>query len=735
MRPTSAPLFNRIETSYIPVLPHILLKLIDACNRQETTIKDISQIINKDSSLSSKVLRMVNSAYYGLPNRVTSIEYALLLVGTDAIKNIAISASVFQVFGAANGGGVFNLKLFWEHGLMCATLARMIAKKISYSSDDEAFLSGLLHDIGKLVLWVNFRKEYSDILRSSNNKSDLLLAAETRLGATHCEVGAHMIRRWHLQSFMADAVFYHHEPVRRILDAMPLVKIVFVANTLCTDAVGQDEAKLQIAQEVFGFTPSEVEDLILQAEQEVRQVAESLDIEIDAAQLQHVPVSDKDREKKKDLAREVRDISLLQGTLQNLLEAHGQESIFGVIKQGLQVLFGLDRILFLLYDDQRDALVGKGGREPIRDPLIKELIIPLQVENSLLIQSLRQRVPLDSFGHLKRVDLAIIDDQIIRLTEKDGILCLPMIAHKQILGVIILGLEQARVPRLCKQINLLTMFAGQSALALHADNVRQAQSRLVQSERLAASSAVARKVVHEVSNPLGIIKNYIKILGLKLSDGDPAQDGLRIINEELDRLALIIRELSDFSEPEVKQIEPVDINAVLSDLVKITWESFMLDSKINVHLGLEPLPTIFAEKNMLKQVFINLIKNAVEAMPGGGNVYLGTRRISNKFEGELEHETRGAQEHVEITVRDDGPGIPDSIKSRLFEPFISSKGGEHAGLGLSIAYNIIKELQGTITCESSEKTGTAFRIVLPARKSGSLTRGGGDGLQTQDPDS
>lgn len=718
MKPHSNPLFDRIETSRnLPTLPHILLKVIDACNRRETTIKDVSQIINKDSSLSAKVMRMVNSAYYGLPSRVTSIEHALLLLGTDAVKNIAISASVFQVFSTAKGNAVFKLKQFWRHSLLCATLAKLIAKKTSYGSPDEAFLSGLLHDIGKLVLWVNFSKEYTDILQSSNNRSDLLLAGEIRLGATHCEVGAWMIDRWNLQSFMADAVLYHHEPVHRILDALSLVKIVFVANALCTDTLKENDAKFKTAQEVSGFGRSDVEELISRAEQEVRQIAESLDIEIEPPELQQIPVSGIDRQKGKDLVRGVRDISLLQGTLQNLLEAYGQQSILNVIRQGLQVLFDVNHVFFLLHDPEKDAVVGKGGLGPMQDTLVKELTISLKTKNCLPIQSLALGTALDSYGHLKRVDLSIIDNQIIRLIEKDGILCLPMIAHKQIVGVIILGLEQARVSGLYKEMSLLTMFANQSALALHADNVRQAQSKLVQSERLAASSAIARKVVHEVNNPLGIIKNYIKILGLKLSDKDPAQDNLRVINEELDRVALIVRELSDFSQPEVKQIGPVDINSLLSDLVKIIWESLMLASKINVHLKLEPsLPIVFTEKNSIKQVFINLIKNAVEAMPHRGNLYIDTRHISNKFEDQLKQEVRRAPGYVEITIRDDGPGIPDTVKSRLFEPFVSSKGDEHAGLGLSIAYNIIKELQGTIACESREETGTTFKIVLPVRE-------------------
>lgn len=732
MKPRTDRLFDRIRTSKnLPTLPHILLRLVEACNSQGCTIKDISRIIDKDPSLCAKVMKMVNSAHYGLPSRVTSIEQALLLLGTDAIKNVAISAAVFQVFGKAKGNGAFKLKQFWHHSLLCAIIAELIAKKTSHGSPEEAFLAGLLHDIGKLVLFVNFPAEYTNAVKSCNNKADLPQVEETHLGATHAEVGAWMIEKWHLQSFMADAVLYHHEPVARILDALPLVKIIFVANALSRDPVDHDDLTFKTAREIFGFSRSDVEDLLAQGKDQVEQIAQSLGMEIESPEVPQSPLSDTAHQKELGLVRSVRDASLLQGTLRNLLEAGEQKSILEIVSQGMQVLFDVNRILFLLHDHKRDALVAKEGLESTQDDLVKELVISLQTKNCLPVESLKQKIPLDSFGHLKKVDLAIIDNQIIRLVQRQGILCLPMIAHKQAVGVILLGIGQARGASLCKQINLLTMLANQAALALHADNMRQAQSRLVQSERLAAASAIARKVAHEVNNPLGIIKNYIKILGLKLSGEDPAQEELKIISEELDRVALIVDRLSDFSEPEAKQTEPVDVNALLSDLVKITREPLMLDAKINIHLELEPsLPTIRSEKNALKQVFINLVKNAVEAMPQGGNLYILTE-CAPKTLGEQSKERPGdAFDSVEISIRDEGHGIPDTIRSRLFEPFVTSKEGEHAGLGLSVAYNIIKELNGTITCESSDKTGTTFRIILPIRKEHRITGGGKDGLHT-----
>ncbi|MBW1741524.1 MAG: HDOD domain-containing protein, partial [Deltaproteobacteria bacterium] len=126
-------LFKQIEPSKnLPTLPHIVLKLIDVCNRGESTIENISQIINKDTSLSAKVMGMVNSAYNGPCNRMTNIDEVVFFLGRDAIKTIAISATAYSTFDQAKGNSAFRLKLFWWHSLMCATLSKLIARKTSY---------------------------------------------------------------------------------------------------------------------------------------------------------------------------------------------------------------------------------------------------------------------------------------------------------------------------------------------------------------------------------------------------------------------------------------------------------------------------------------------------------------------------------------------------------------------------------------------------------------------------
>ena len=257
------------------------------------------------------------------------------------------------------------------------------------------------------------------------------------------------------------------------------------------------------------------------------------------------------------------------------------------------------------------------------------------------------------------------------------------------------------------------MFGNHTAMCLYIEDFKQKQAGRIQAERMEATSSMARKVAHEVNNPLGIIKNYLKILGVKLPERHPAQSEILIIAEEIDRVSKIVRQLNSFSQPESQKITPININNLLQNLLKIVRKSMLLPADIHDHMALEPkLPAMEADENSLKQVFLNLFKNAAEAMPNGGNLHIETRQVNRP------HEENGeaATGNIEIIIRDDGTGIPEDIRSRLFEPFISSKDGEHRGLGLSIVHNIIQELNGTIAYDSELATGTQFKITLPLNK-------------------
>jgi putative nucleotidyltransferase with HDIG domain len=660
-------------------------------------------------------MSMVNPVGYGLPNRVTSIDQALLLLGPDTAKNIAISSIVQQSFNEMENSYIPGLKILWQHSLMCAVLAEMIAGEVSYPSPDEAYLAGLFHDIGKLVLWVNCREEYTEALQSAGSNSALLIDSEKQLGISHCETGAQLINSWSPQSFIADAVLYHHEPQHRIVDALPLVKIVYAANILSSGIDRNSSDAFDMAKEVLDLERSVLETIVPLSYKKVEQAAESLDINIENPDNFDESTCEKDAVKQKELVRAAINISQLQGALQNLFECHDADLMLKVVRRGLQISFDLKSVLFFLYNQEKDALQGIVGDGAGYDSLINEIVIPVQAKSCLLTRTLAEKTSLDSFGHIKGVNLSIIDSQIIRLSGKEGMLCIPMLSQGNCVGVIVVGIDEPQSHILFKNLNFINMFANQAAVVIEAENERKSKAKLIQSEQLAASSAVADKVAHEVSNSLSIMKNYLKILGLKLAKDSPAQEEIIIINEEVDRINLIINELSNLLEPKARQKELVDINSLISDLIKITHESLLVQSGVVAKFSLESsIPPIMTDKNGLKQVFINLIKNAVEAMPNGGNIEINTRLITKSQNTGFNKEAdKGDQEFVEIIINDSGSGIPEEIKPNLFEVFVSSKGDGHSGLGLSIAYSIIKELKGTMSCESDEATGTTFKILLP----------------------
>ena len=174
----------------------------------------------------------------------------------------------------------------------------------------------------------------------------------------------------------------------------------------------------------------------------------------------------------------------------------------------------------------------------------------------------------------------------------------------------------------------------------------------------------------------------------------------------------ILRGLNRFSRTESSVHHRVDVNRLLSEQVTLLRKTILAPAGIRDHLSLkQDLPGAAADEDSLKQVFLNLIKNAAEAMPQGGNLHIRTDYIDETASGLPGGSQTGGR--VEITIKDDGPGIPENIRSRLFEPFISSKGADHRGLGLSIVHSIIKELNGTITCEADSQIGTCFVISLP----------------------
>ena len=274
-----------------------------------------------------------------------------------------------------------------------------------------------------------------------------------------------------------------------------------------------------------------------------------------------------------------------------------------------------------------------------------------------------------------------------------------------------------------EDVNLLELLAPQAAISIRNARLYQelqerikaqqvAEARLVRSARLAAVGEMAAGVAHELNNPLTAVAGFAELILQDLEPGSPFREDLELVLAEAERARHVVRRLLDFSRPVEDQRTKTDLNELVKGVLLLV-NHLTRTSNVKIVLELtENLPWVMLDPNQIKQVFLNLVHNALQAMPKGGKLTVTT--------GQEEHESGGRQQTWAIlAVRDTGEGIPPENVEKLFEPFFSTRPpGKGTGLGLSVSYGIISSHGGFIDVESKPGQGSCFTIYLPQEMNG-----------------
>jgi PAS domain S-box-containing protein len=237
-------------------------------------------------------------------------------------------------------------------------------------------------------------------------------------------------------------------------------------------------------------------------------------------------------------------------------------------------------------------------------------------------------------------------------------------------------------------------------IAVDVSDRKRLESQLIQSEKMAAIGQLAAGIAHEIRNPLGIITNALYDLGeiIEAGNGEVEED-LRIAKEEMARVQAIINNLLEFSRESRAELEPVDINDLLRKTLQLLNKSLQ-NNGVRVVTDFGPLSTCQANQNALRQIFLNLITNAVQAMPNGGELRLRSRPL--------------ADGRIQLQFADTGVGIPPENLKDIFNPFFTTKEpGQGTGLGLSVVHSVVKRHRGEISVRSQVDRGTVFTIEFP----------------------
>ncbi len=217
----------------LPTLPRTVLKISELINDPNSSAKDLARIIADDQVLTARLLKLVNSSFYGFPQRISTITNAIVLLGFDAIRSLLLTTSVFDLFAGRNKKLIQEQEKFWDHSLGCAVGAKVIGNYLRLDKIEELFVSGLLHDIGKIVEMLYISEEYAKVIAAIRKNNILMITAERNvLGYSHAEIGKLLADKWNLPAKLEQVIAHHHEPAAAgsfVLEA----SIIHLADILC----------------------------------------------------------------------------------------------------------------------------------------------------------------------------------------------------------------------------------------------------------------------------------------------------------------------------------------------------------------------------------------------------------------------------------------------------------------------------------------------------------------------
>lgn len=195
-------------------VPTIYISLNNAMNNPRSSVTEIGRIISEDQGLTARMLKLANSPLYGYPSRIETISQAVLIIGTKQIRDLALATSVISLFKGIPGGLV-SMDTFWRHSIACGVIARVIAGYQRKPNIERFFTVGVLHDIGRLLLFSSAPEEFKKIMTcSKEEKKPLFRLERAKLGFDHSDVGGALLKNWKLSSSLTELVAYHHNPLK-----------------------------------------------------------------------------------------------------------------------------------------------------------------------------------------------------------------------------------------------------------------------------------------------------------------------------------------------------------------------------------------------------------------------------------------------------------------------------------------------------------------------------------------
>jgi signal transduction histidine kinase/HD-like signal output (HDOD) protein len=743
----------------LPTLPAVAARLLRVTGEDDSSVREVVELLSADPSLTARILRMVHRADLGTSKEINSVERAVVMLGFEAVRHAVLAVSVFQCFAhdgkrdeKGGQGGHFDREAFWKHSIAVGAAAESLARAATKNGGrqpldaGEAFVCGLLHDLGKVALDTALPKSFDRVAEAAELlRGDIADIERQVIGLDHMVAGKRLAERWGLSVVVREAIWLHGQrpaalPVTvaspRMINLITLADMVARRQHLgfsgnYTFAIAAEELS-----EAVGISRQQVEEAASQLVANVERHSQSLGLgDANADRLYQEALASANRqlgrvsmqlaEKNRRLSVRAKFFDALAGfqeelrpdaSAQHVMAAIGQTAI-GAIQTGSCCVFSMmpgrnwaEAILVneagTVFDTTlmdcpaegaaggtlTSAASGQGESRP-RLHSADGPVLPAGKELEWILEAISPRLE-----HERRYWIALR-------------------CEGECIGGVLWGAPGGESDRLGAQVRELSALASGWSLALRTAQVREesrqlaeqlaeanrrlhgAQSELTRGRAMVGIGEMAAGAAHEMNNPLAIISGRSQLLASQLED-PKLKHAASQIHEQSHRLSQIITELMDFARPQAPQIRAVDpaelIERALHD---VKLESDWTERAIELTLG--ELPMVNVDPHQVMAALREILHNALHATSSDGRIAIHAA-----------HDPTGGR--VVIHVSDNGPGMDEATARHAFDPFYSHRpAGRRRGMGLAKALRWVEASGGTIRLETHLGQGTRMLLLLP----------------------
>ena len=688
-----------MELVRLPSPPHILCRLLNICHNPESSLGDLAELISIDAALTSKLLLAANSGAFDIRQPLKNMEQVVTLIGHEQVKTMVVTSAIQQLFAGLIESQKRYICNAWLDSFYCAVFARDIAIALNYEYPQDAYLAGLLHDIGQIVFDAKYHDQYIKII-NLETEAQTVEKEIAKFGVSHTELGAGIIDHWpSLHPSIADAVRFHHEEEALLEGSDVLCQIVAEASIIARHWSENGAADPKWRSSLVSVR--DLRNIYLHVSDKITLTAGKLGIGLPKGRSLTQGDLSKDIEKETiKLARKIRDASLIkvisaEETYPVLLNSPFK--LLNRFARDMQLFFSISDVV-LLHHDPADPEYLALYEVSLNEPSCR---FALANTASAAIKSFGEKtnqwIEAEDIEHRRA---PVVDRQIIHRLHRDIGFSMPIAYDDQIIGTAIIGCHKTQRNNLEKLADIIGNYLEHMAETWVKNGFHLARGEAGEPVRGDGEQREIDKLIHEISNPLSAVGNYIEIVSAKPATGDNEKE-MKILKEELQRVRNIVH---NFKDSRHAVPEAVYLNAELETSVPLYVKSIAQDNEVQILWSLDQKDAeIDITRDAFRQIVLNLVKNAVEAQADDAAIMVSSQHFAN-IDG---------KSFAQFSISDRGRGIDNKTRGLIFSPLVSAKEGAGRGLGLSVVADILRAFNGQVKYVKTETGGALFEVSIP----------------------